>query len=93
MSAQTYSAAYLEGIKDAVAFKRKWNTGAFGDTSPMTAEDMQKALETEVRCIRLRPGTEVADMHRGARDYWKEQIKRALKRERDQAGRFAPCEK
>lgn len=76
MRNQTCSTFYLEGIKDAGAFKRKWNTGAFGDTSPMTAEDMQKALETEVRCIKLRPGTEVAEMHRGARDYWKHQIKR-----------------
>ncbi|WP_025886443.1 hypothetical protein [Asaia prunellae] len=77
MGKQVYSAFYLEGIKDAGSFKRKWNTGEFGDTSPMTTEDMQKELETEVRCLRLCPGTAVADMHRGARDYWKNQIKRA----------------
>lgn len=69
MTTQTVTAAYLLGIKEGRAFLRA-NPG-------LSIDGMRACLATSQLLLRSGFSGDVAEMFRGERDFWKNQIKRA----------------
>lgn len=69
---QTVNDGYLMGIKEAREIKNELEA----DGIVLTSDVVHRLLQTEIElCAQFR-GSEVADLYRGSRDFWKLQLKK-----------------
>lgn len=72
MNEQTVNDGYLMGIKEAREIKNELEA----DGIVLTSDVVHRLLQTEIElCVQFR-GSEVADLYRGSRDFWKLQLKK-----------------
>lgn len=69
---QTVSDGYMMGVKEAREIKNKLEAANI----KLNPDLIHRLLQTEIElCVQFR-GSEVADLYRGSRDFWKLQLKK-----------------
>lgn len=69
---QTVNDGYLMGIKEAREIKNELEA----DGIVLTFDVVHRLLQTEIELCDQFRGSEVADLYRGSRDFWKLQLKK-----------------